>query len=257
MRKFQLFRRILRKTNLLLTLPLQFSLFLFPLILLFSPVIPMIALHNYSILVLSFWISIFLSSFIVRRAHCGYSCGISSLFVLIDQIKHNKKGKNESQLESSSLSFEMPQYTNRVIKAVYFILPFILMIYYIRGLLSFYSIPFIIVTLFFPIGALLSFSIGRSKSQHYLCPLAPYLNTGARLGQMFIQLDIKSDEKKCVHCGKCSIVCLLDNQIPLQLRSGEFDKRECMNCGECATVCPKGALEYNFFNKSKIRNSCN
>lgn len=256
MRKFQIFRKICLKVNLFFTLPLQLSLFLFPLILVPSPVIPMIKIHYYSIVTLSFWIFTFLSSFIFRRAHCGYTCGISSLFILKDQIKNNnKKRKNESPVASSSLSFEMPLYTSWIIKAVYFALPFILMIYYIRGLLSSHSIPLVIVTLFFPIGALLSFSIGKSRSQHYLCPLAPFLNTGTRLGQIFFQLDIKSDEKRCVQCGKCSFVCLLDNQIPQQLTAGNFDERECMNCGECATVCPTGVLEYTFFTKSKFRKS--
>lgn len=67
-----------------------------------------------------------------------------------------------------------------------------------------------------------------------MCPL------GAIYGLLnkysFYQLNYAAD--KCIGCGRCKRVCLLDLDP-----TKEFDSAECVRCGRCKTVCPTRALK--------------
>ena len=70
-----------------------------------------------------------------------------------------------------------------------------------------------------------------------LCPL------GAIYGLLnrYSFYRLKIDEEKCIHCGKCKKVCLMDvdpTQTP--------DSPECIRCGACAQACPTGAIRMGF-----------
>ncbi len=53
---------------------------------------------------------------------------------------------------------------------------------------------------------------------------------------------LRLDEKKCIGCGMCTIVC---PHAVLQLTNGKVEIGErdaCMECGACARNCPVSAL---------------
>lgn len=77
-----------------------------------------------------------------------------------------------------------------------------------------------------------------------LCPLGAIYGLTNRIS--FYRL--KVDENKCIHCGKCQRVCLMDvdpTKAP--------DSPECIRCGACAQACPTGAIRLGFglFRKEK------
>ncbi len=57
---------------------------------------------------------------------------------------------------------------------------------------------------------------------------------------------------KCISCGKCEIVCPLNN---IQLVDGRPKwGKDCTHCMVCINKCPKEAIEYKNKTKGKVRN---
>ena len=70
-----------------------------------------------------------------------------------------------------------------------------------------------------------------------LCPLGAIYGLLNRLS--FYRLTI--DEEKCIHCGKCARVCMMDVDPTKSPQS-----IECIRCGACAAACPTGAIRLGF-----------
>ena len=70
-----------------------------------------------------------------------------------------------------------------------------------------------------------------------LCPL------GAVYGLMnkVSLYRLRVDKTKCIHCGKCAMVCMMDVD-PVQ----HPQSMECIRCGACAAACPTGAIKLGF-----------
>lgn len=69
------------------------------------------------------------------------------------------------------------------------------------------------------------------------CPLGAIY--GLLNGVSLYRLTI--DENKCIHCGKCARVCLMDVDPVKHPQSAE-----CIRCGACAAACPTGAIRLGF-----------
>lgn len=56
------------------------------------------------------------------------------------------------------------------------------------------------------------------------------------------------NEKKCVHCGACTAVCI-SGALKLSPDTGEltFDKESCLICELCHDACPLGAIDVDVF----------
>lgn len=82
-----------------------------------------------------------------------------------------------------------------------------------------------------------------------LCPLGAIY--GLLNGVSFYRLTV--DESKCIHCGKCARVCLMDVDPVRHPQSAE-----CIRCGACAAACPTGAIHIGFglFPKKKKSQPC-
>lgn len=70
-----------------------------------------------------------------------------------------------------------------------------------------------------------------------LCPLGAIYGLLNRVSLYHL----KVDEEKCVHCGKCTKVCLMDVDPVKHPNSAE-----CIRCGACAAACPSGAIRIGF-----------
>lgn len=70
-----------------------------------------------------------------------------------------------------------------------------------------------------------------------LCPLGAFYGLTNKISLYHL----KVDEEKCIHCGKCAAVCLMDVD-PVKTP----DSAECIRCGACAQACPTGAIRLGF-----------
>lgn len=52
------------------------------------------------------------------------------------------------------------------------------------------------------------------------------------------------DTRKCIGCGKCAKMCLMDN-ISIVDRKAVETGRKCIGCGHCVSSCPKNAIRLN------------
>ncbi|MGC9366325.1 MAG: 4Fe-4S binding protein [bacterium] len=90
--------------------------------------------------------------------------------------------------------------------------------------------------------ALLSlFLLWSVFSKRPFCRLFCPIGTIYSLFNKFSLLEVKVDDNKCIHCGKCKKLCPIENEAPLAARSVD-----CFLCGECVRICPTDAVKYGF-----------
>lgn len=71
----------------------------------------------------------------------------------------------------------------------------------------------------------------------YICPLGAFYGLFNKIS--FYQMNL--DEKKCIGCNKCVIVCPMDVAVRKNINSAE-----CIRCGKCKDVCPTDAISSGF-----------
>jgi ferredoxin len=67
-----------------------------------------------------------------------------------------------------------------------------------------------------------------------MCPLGAFLGLFNRISVFSLEID----KSKCTACAKCSEVCPMGLNVPVEINSSEF-----IRCMECKNVCSKGAVE--------------
>jgi len=58
-----------------------------------------------------------------------------------------------------------------------------------------------------------------------------------------IDAAIKINQQKCVHCGACTAVCIVDALYLDEQAKLCFDKDKCLDCKLCVAACPARAIE--------------
>lgn len=54
---------------------------------------------------------------------------------------------------------------------------------------------------------------------------------------------IKINKDRCVHCGACTAVCVVDALYLDKNAQLNFDSMKCLDCKLCVTACPARAIE--------------
>lgn len=101
------------------------------------------------------------------------------------------------------------------------------------------------------LGILLTFLISsvliKRPFCRFFCPIGTIYTIFNRLSI----LKVFVDESKCIHCGKCTKVCPIEEEASIATKKGD-----CFLCGECIKVCPTGAVKYGtIFNPPKKSNT--
>ena len=92
--------------------------------------------------------------------------------------------------------------------------------------------------LYYAVGVALAFAFRDNRAFcKYICPVTVFLKPMS----YFSAIRVKCDKEKCVSCGRCRRVCLMDVDVTDNSRNRK-NGTECILCMECTKVCPKKAL---------------
>ena len=93
--------------------------------------------------------------------------------------------------------------------------------------------------IYYAVGIALAFVCRDNRAFcKYICPITVFLKPMS----YFSLLRVKTDEKKCVSCGKCRRVCPMNVDVSCNSRKRE-NATECILCMRCVEECPKKALK--------------
>lgn len=92
--------------------------------------------------------------------------------------------------------------------------------------------------LYYGIGIPIAFALQDNRAFcKYICPITIFLKPAS----YFSLVRVKSDEEKCVSCGKCKKVCPMDVDMIDNSRK-RLNGTECILCARCIDECPKKSL---------------
>ncbi len=235
----------MRKIVLYIITILTFPLIIFNILAtIFIPFLGFFSYSNILYLVyieLFIWGMVFLASLFFKRAHCSHSCAISGIFEIISNITKSK----------DIMTMKQPKVIKYIVLFLWFagfgfvcicMLADRFQWFYVAPI---YLNPFIVLYyLLFAVSGILSLTIGKSTTQHYICPFSPWTNTGINISLVFRipSLTIMTDKEKCVQCKQCNRNCPLNENVCEKVNTNHFDQRQCINCFECVATCITGAI---------------
>lgn len=235
------------------------TVFTFPLIffnlaaVLFLPVLQFMNpafVKGFLIVEFCIWGAIAFSAVFVQRYHCSHTCAMTGLFELIGILTKSK----------DVMKMKYPRPLKYIILAMWDIgFAFILLsnlgkCFHWFAVAPIYTTPIVVCyyTLFF-ISGILSLTTGKSKTEHYICPIAPWTLSMIKLGKKLHipSYTVITNVDKCVKCGLCSKNCMIGDSVCDKVQTGRFNQIECMNCLDCVKACKTGALSCKFTAENK------
>ena len=98
--------------------------------------------------------------------------------------------------------------------------------------------------LYYVIGIVLAATLKDNRAFcKYICPIPTLMKVGAH----FSLMKIKIDSEKCIDCGKCEKVCLMDIKLLDYKNEGKrILSTECIQCSTCSRSCPTDAISTTF-----------
>ncbi len=92
--------------------------------------------------------------------------------------------------------------------------------------------------LYYAVGIILAFAFKDNRAFcKYICPITVFLKPMS----YFSLIRVKCNKDKCINCGKCKKVCLMNVDVTDNSRK-RLNGTECILCMECKKACPKDAL---------------
>lgn len=114
----------------------------------------------------------------------------------------------------------------------------------IPGFIMYFAIIFLIT--------MLALTLGRRGMCHSICWMAPFMILGTKISKKINipSLHLKADSKKCINCQQCRKQCPMSLDVPTMVLQNNMTNSECILCGECSDICSKKAIHFAFSNKS-------
>lgn len=92
--------------------------------------------------------------------------------------------------------------------------------------------------LYYAVGIILAFAFQDNRAFcKYICPITVFLKPMS----YFSLLRVKCDRSKCISCGKCKKICLMEVDMTDNSRKRK-NGTECILCFACVRNCPRDAL---------------
>ncbi len=160
------------------------------------------------------------------RGWCGYACWTA---MVLDLLPHKR-----------------PQQPRRSIGYIRYIVFALSLALVVVLLLLGKATPSVMFRLFiignivyYVVGIALAIAFHDNRSFcKYICPVTIFLKPLTR----YSMLRIRFDADKCIHCGKCRVVCPMDVEVNNDSRNRK-NATECILCHNCTRACPVKALK--------------
>ena len=201
------------------------------------------------------FLSLFFSAIFTGRAFCSWVCPTAGLQRALflgnnKKIKRNKWTLSKYVIWIPWFSFMVIFFIKaRGIKSIDFLFmtPKGISLDQPFKYIIFYSVLLIITVL--------SLIIGRRAFCHYGCWIAPFMELGQKLGRLLRlpSLKLKVHSEKCIQCSQCTKICVKSLEVKEMVLQKEINHKECILCGECVDICPKGAIQFTFGKRNKIK----
>lgn len=241
-------RQTTRKTLLLI------SFLLFPLtIFLFSPFIPFQAAAEAVLAGATvIYILLFLLSFTLGRAFCGWVCPMSGLQDVCTNIRKKPTDPGKGWIKFLfwipwilGLTVMFAMANKRPMIVLFYEMPLGISIDEPWKFIIYYAVLLIVVGLAFIVG-------NRSFCRH-ACWIAPFMISGKKLGHLLHipRLHLRTEPEACVHCELCNRACPMNLDIHAMCQDGYILHDECILCGSCVDACTTSSIHFSFGNPKK------
>ena len=241
----QRIRKLIQVFITALMLPIVLLIIISPILVYFLSFLEYSVVITFAQVALGIWILVFISSFQFQRAHCSHTCAMTGFFVFLSSILKNR----------DILSMKYPKILKYIVLLLWFggITYFLIRMFgnfsgYFHYEPIFSSLSVMFYYIMFFVSGVLSLTIGRSKTEHYICPFSPFLITGIKISEIFKipSFKIVIDKSKCKKCKLCNKECLMNYDVCAKVNEGKFEQKECLNCAMCADACKFGAIKYKW-----------
>ena len=160
------------------------------------------------------------------RGWCGYACWTAMVLDFLPYKKPQAARKKIGFIRYITFAFS-------------FSFVVLLFLNHVENMEKIMFIAFIVGNiLYYIVGIILAFRFKDNRAFcKYICPITVFLKPMS----YFSAARIKCDKEKCISCGKCKKVCLMNVDMIDNSRKRK-NGTECILCMECVKACPRKAL---------------
>ncbi|MBN2571281.1 MAG: 4Fe-4S binding protein [Ignavibacteriales bacterium] len=188
----------------------------------------------------------YISSFFLGRAYCGWICPAAGCQEFVGKIRSKKVKKGNLikwmiwipwvviiiviAIKSGGylkIDFSYPNDNWFPITNVYIFLMYL----------------FILLLIILP-----AYIFGRRSFCHHLCWMAPFMVIGRKISNTLkipsLRLDANSD--KCNNCRTCTENCPMSLSVEEMVKINKMENAECILCGTCVDVCKNNVIKFKY-----------
>ena len=193
---------------------------------------------------LIFWIAMFLLTFLVGRAFCGYLCPMGAEQEIIDRVVKIDL-RTVPYLRYLKYLFAVLWVGSAVFLAAIAGGLVLDPLFSIGSGLPPYPAPMYLFLYGMMLGVfLLVVLLGRRGMCNYFCPMSVvFIVISFIKNRLKIpSLHLEADNKDCISCKRCTGACPMSLSVQEMVAVGAMQEPECIVCGNCAGTCPKGCI---------------